>query len=99
MSGTIRQVTIRGRVQGVGYRAWVEHQAMARGLEGWVRNRRDGSVEALFAGPADVVSDMVALCRRGPSSARVDAIQDEPGSSEALNLRRAGERFSVLPTI
>jgi acylphosphatase len=42
---------------------------------------------------------MVALCRRGPSSARVDAIQDEPASSEALNLRRAGERFSVLPTI
>ena len=99
MSETIRQVTIRGRVQGVGYRAWVEHQAMARGLEGWVRNRRDGSVEALFAGPADVVSDMVALCRRGPSSARVNAIQDEPASSEALNLRRAGERFSVLPTI
>jgi acylphosphatase len=99
MSETIRQVTIRGRVQGVGYRAWVEHQAMARGLEGWVRNCRDGSVEALFAGPADVVSDMVALCRRGPSSARVDAIQDEPASSEALNLRRAGERFSVLPTI
>jgi acylphosphatase len=99
MSETIRQVTIRGRVQGVGYRAWVEHQAMARGLEGWVRNCRDGSVEALFAGPADVVSDMVVLCRRGPSSARIDAIQDEPGSSEALNLRRAGERFSVLPTI
>jgi len=99
MSETIRQVTIRGRVQGVGYRAWVEHQAMARGLEGWVRNRRDGSVEALFAGPADVVADMVALCRRGPSSARVDALQDEPATSEALNLRRAGEGFSVLPTI
>ena len=66
MGGAIRQVTIRGRVQGVGYRAWVEHQAMARDLEGWVRNRRDGSVEALFAGPAEVVSDMIALCRRGP---------------------------------
>ena len=51
MSGAIRQVTIRGRVQGVGYRAWVEHRARAHGLEGWVRNRRDGSVEALFAGP------------------------------------------------
>ena len=51
MSGAIRQVTIRGRVQGVGYRAWVEHQATAHDLEGWVRNRRDGSVEALFAGP------------------------------------------------
>jgi acylphosphatase len=96
---TIRQVTIRGRVQGVGYRAWVEHQAMAHGLEGWVRNRRDGSVEALLAGPADVVADMVALCRRGPASARVEAVQDQPASSDALNLRRAGERFSVLPTI
>jgi acylphosphatase len=99
MSRTIRQVTIRGRVQGVGYRAWVEHRARAHGLEGWVRNRRDGSVEALFAGPADVVSDIIALCRRGPSSARVEAVQVEPAGPDALNLRRAGERFSVLPTI
>jgi acylphosphatase len=95
----IRQVMITGRVQGVGYRAWVEHRARAHGLEGWVRNRRDGSVEALFAGPADVVSEMVARCRRGPSSARVDAVQDEPTGPDALNLRRAGERFSVLPTV
>ena len=58
MSGAIRQVMISGRVQGVGYRAWVEHRARTHGLEGWVRNRRDGSVEALFAGPADVVSEM-----------------------------------------
>ena len=99
MSGAIRQVTITGRVQGVGYRAWVEHRAVAHNLEGWVRNRRDGSVEALFAGPADVVSNMIAVCRRGPSSARVDAVQDEPANSDALNLRRAGERFSVLGTI
>jgi acylphosphatase len=99
MSGAIRQVTITGRVQGVGYRAWVEHQARAHGLEGWVRNRRDGSVEALFAGASDVVADMVALCRRGPSSARVAAVDEVPASSDALNLRRAGERFSVLPTI
>jgi acylphosphatase len=99
MSGAIRQVTITGRVQGVGYRAWVEHRAVAHNLEGWVRNRRDGSVEALFAGPTDVVSEMVARCRRGPSSARVDAVQDEPANSDALNLRRAGERFSVLGTI
>ena len=73
MSNAIRHVTIRGRVQGVGYRAWVEHQATARDLEGWVRNRRDGSVEAVFAGPEDVVTEMIAACRRGPSSARVDA--------------------------
>jgi|ERR1035437_7755124 acylphosphatase len=99
MSGAIRQVTITGRVQGVGYRAWVEHRAVAHNLEGWVRNRRDGSVEAVFAGPAAVVSDMIAVCRRGPSSARVDAVQDEPANSDALNLRRAGERFSVLGTI
>jgi acylphosphatase len=99
MSGAICRVTIRGRVQGVGYRAFVEHQAMARRLEGWVRNRRDGSVEALLAGPADVVSDMVALCRRGPASARVEAVEEEAANPDALNLRRAGERFSVLPTI
>jgi len=99
MSGALLQVTIRGRVQGVGYRAWVDHAATARDLEGWVRNRRDGSVEALFAGPADVVASMVELCRRGPSSARVDAVTDEPATPDGLNLRRAGERFSVLPTI
>jgi acylphosphatase len=99
MSGAIRRVTIRGRVQGVGYRAFVEHQALTLGIEGWVRNRRDGSVEALFAGSANVVSDMVALCRRGPSYARVDDVQEEPGNSDALNLRRAGQRFSMLPTI
>jgi acylphosphatase len=99
MSNAIRHVAIRGRVQGVGYRYWVEQQARASGLEGWVRNRRDGSVEALFAGPADVVSDLVALSRRGPSAARVDTVQEEPASADALNLRRPGERFSVLPTI
>ena len=99
MSDAIRQVTIRGRVQGVGFRYWVEQQARARGLEGWVRNRRDGSVEALFAGPPDVVSGMIALCRRGPASARVNAVEEEPAGADALNLRRPGERFSVLPTI
>ena len=99
MSGAIWQVTIRGRVQGVGYRAWVEYQARAQGLEGWVRNRRDGSVEALFAGPASVVADMIASCRRGPSSARVDDVAQESANPDALGLRHAGERFSVLPTI
>lgn len=99
MSAAIRHVTIRGRVQGVGYRAWVEQQAIAHGLEGWVRNRRDGSVEAVFAGPAGVVADMVTACRRGPSSARVDGIQDQAAGPDMLKLRRAGERFSVLPTI
>ena len=99
MSAAIRQVTIRGRVQGVGYRAWVEHRARAHDLEGWVRNLSDGGVEALFSGPADVVAGMVERCRRGPSSARVDAVTAHDANADALKLRRPGERFSVLPTI
>ena len=99
MSGAIRHVMIRGRVQGVGYRYFVEREAQLRDLEGWVRNRRDGSVEAVFSGPAEVVAAMIAACRRGPSSARVEALQDEAANPDMLNLRRAGERFSVLPTI
>src|SRR4051812_2533975 len=94
----IRHVTITGLVQGVGYRAWVEQQASARGLEGWVRNCRDGTVEALFAGPASVVSEMIASCRRGPLSALVEGVQEQGGTVQMLDWRRAGERFSVLPT-
>jgi acylphosphatase len=99
MSRAIIQVTIQGRVQGVGYRAWVEYQARASGIEGWVRNRRDGSVEALFAGHAKVVAEMVALCRHGPPSAGVTAVLNEPAGTEQLALRPAGEGFSVLPTV
>ena len=99
MTDTIRHVTISGRVQGVGYRAFVDHEARSRDLEGWVRNRRDGSVEAVFAGPADAVAAVIAACRRGPSSARVQALRDEAANPDMLNLRGAGERFSVLPTI
>jgi acylphosphatase len=99
MSRAIIQVMITGRVQGVGYRAWVEYQAIASGLEGWVRNRRDGSVEALFAGNAKVVAEMVALCRHGPPSARVTALTSESADDVQLNLRRTGEAFSVLPTV
>ncbi|MGY3489787.1 acylphosphatase [Bradyrhizobium sp. USDA 4011] len=99
MSGVIRQVTISGRVQGVGYRAWVHEHANARGLEGWVRNRRDGSVEAVFAGPEAVVVDMIKACGRGPISARVDRVQADDGTPDLLNLRGAGERFAFLPTV
>jgi acylphosphatase len=99
MTRAILLVTIRGRVQGVGYRAWVEYQAVACRLEGWVRNRRDGSVEALFAGPAKTVAEMVALCRHGPPSARVTAVVSEPAGAEQLALRPAGEGFSMLPTV
>jgi acylphosphatase len=99
MSGAIRRASIRGRVQGVGYRAWVEHQARRLGLQGWVRNRRDGSVEALFAGTEEIVTNMIAACRRGPPSAQVDGVVEEVAGADALGLRRAGEAFSVLPTI
>ena len=94
-----RRVVVHGHVQGVFFRAWTMQQAQLLRLRGFVRNRRDGSVEALFAGPPDVVSGMIASCRRGPSSARVDAVGEEPANADALGLRRPGERFSVLPTI
>ncbi len=94
----IRHVLIRGRVQGVGYRDFVQSAALDRGLEGWVRNRRDGSVEAVFAGPAATVTQMVEACRRGPRAARVDAIDERAGSPADLGLCRPGERFSVAST-
>ena len=99
MGNTILRIMIGGRVQGVGYRAWVEHEAMLRGLEGWVRNRRNGNVEAVFAGPEDVVTDMVSSCQRGPVSARVDRLAQEAVGPDVLRLRHPDEVFSVLPTI
>jgi acylphosphatase len=98
MNRAIIQVIIQGRVQGVGYRAWLEHQARAGRLEGWVRNRRDGSVEAVFAGRAKAVAEMVALCRHGPPGAHVTAVLKESADNDQLDLRHPGEAFSVLPT-
>ena len=97
MQIVIRQVIIRGRVQGVGYRAWTEYTAEGRGLDGWVRNRRDGSVEALFAGEPRTVREMIDLCRQGPPGSRIDAIEEREASSEELELR-GGYRFAVLAT-
>jgi acylphosphatase len=99
MSDVIRHVLIRGAVQGVGFRYWTRRAATARGLQGWVRNRRDGSVEAVFAGPEQAVTEMIGLCRRGPASARVDAVDETAAEPDALDLRRRDERFSELPTI
>lgn len=99
MSHVVRKVLIQGRVQGVGYRAWVEWQADARGLKGWVRNRRDGSVEALFAGTAEALAEMIEACGRGPSMARVDVVREEAVHAGELDLRPPGESFAVLPTI
>jgi acylphosphatase len=99
MSGAARHVVIRGRVQGVGYRAWVDHEARRLGLQGWVRNRRDGCVEAVFDGDKETVAAMIAACRKGPSSSRVDAVTEEIASENDLRLRHSGEAFSVLSTI
>ena len=65
---------ITGMVQGVGYRAWVEREAVARGLSGWVRNRRDGSVEAVFSGEEGAVQAMLVACHSGPRMAVVEHI-------------------------
>ncbi len=94
----IRHVVVRGGVQGVGYRAFVEHEASRHGVEGWVRNRRDGSVEAVFAGAQEKVDAIIAACRRGPYAARVDALDQREGSADELRLRAPGDVFSVLPT-
>jgi len=94
----IRHMIVRGRVQGVGFRSFVELTAIERGLEGWVRNRRDGSVEAVFAGEVDVVAAMIEASRAGPLGARVDEIDHRQGTEDELKLRRPGERFSVLAT-
>jgi acylphosphatase len=69
----VRSVRLRitGRVQGVGYRAWVVEMACRLGLCGWVRNRADGSVEAHITGGADAVAAMIEACRKGPPAARV----------------------------
>lgn len=94
-----RHVIIRGRVQGVGYRAWMEVVALERGLEGWVRNRRDGSVEAVFGGAENDLTAMIADCRRGPPGARVEAIDQREATPDEIALRRSDELFSVLRSV
>jgi len=92
----VRQVIIRGRVQGVGYRAWTEYTALERGLQGWVRNRRDGSVEAVFSGSEEAVLTIIELCRDGPPGARVLAVDQREADLTEMALRRPGDLFSVL---
>ena len=88
---TAVRLIIKGRVQGVGYRYWTTREATARGLDGWVRNLPDGSVEALLAGPAAAVADMVQACRKGPALASVTSVDESlaepPGSSGFREIR------------
>lgn len=79
------RVRIEGRVQGVWFRGWTVDTATALGLDGWVRNRRDGTVEALISGPADAVAQMVDHCHRGPGAARVTAVAVAPAVAPATS--------------
>ena len=87
------RLTITGRVQGVGYRDWALATGLQLGLVGWVRNRTDGSVEALIVGEEQAVGRMIDSCRRGPALARVDDIDVEPVDLDVLP-----EGFTRLPT-
>ena len=68
-------MVVSGRVQGVFFRDSCQREAVAAGVTGWVRNRRDGAVEAVFEGDDDAVEAMVSWCRNGPSHARVDEVE------------------------
>jgi acylphosphatase len=78
-----RRLTIHGRVQGVFYRGWSVATARALGLRGWVRNRRDGSVEMLIHGDPAQVEAMIARCHEGPPAARVERVEVAEDSEEA----------------
>ena len=88
MSEIAVEVRVTGWVQGVSFRWACQQEAADHDVRGWVRNRRDGSVEALFEGADDVVANMIAACRRGPSSARVSDVIEEDAGADALALRR-----------
>jgi acylphosphatase len=94
----IKRLRIRGAVQKIGYRVWCEREALALGLKGWVRNRIDGSVEVVLAGPPAAVAVMIERCRKGPALAKIEAIDVEDAVVLDLGYRRPGEVFSLLAT-
>ena len=89
---TVR-VFVHGFVQGVSYRRWLQEEALNRALSGWVRNRADGSVEALIHGDAKLVGDLVRALRHGPLMARVDKVHTEPADYDGL------ENFRIEQTV
>ena len=88
-----RHLVIHGRVQGVFYRGWSVETARGLGLTGWVRNRRDGTVEMVMSGPDAAVEAMIARCREGPPAARVDRIDVTESGEEAQ------AAFEARPTL
>jgi acylphosphatase len=89
MADTVVRLEIRGLVQGVGYRWSMAEEAKRRGIRGWVRNRRDGSVEATASGSREAVDRLIAWARRGPNSAVVDAVDvfESDGTFETFEQR------------
>ena len=83
---------IEGRVQGVGFRVWVQREATARSVNGWVRNRPDGSVEAVFSGEPEMVIEMMMRCYIGPRGAAPKSVVSDPCKDDA------GEGFEIKPT-
>lgn len=98
MDKVMRRIVVHGRVQGVGFRFWTQSAAQHRGLDGWVRNLREGTVEALFAGPAQVVAEMIADCGRGPPAARVTRLDQFDAGEAELGLRGTENGFFELET-
>ncbi|HXU42378.1 MAG TPA: acylphosphatase [Burkholderiales bacterium] len=88
-----RQIRVSGLVQGVGYRALLRHEARKRGVNGWVRNRTDGTVEAVLQGTQEAVDAVISWARRGPSGARVAGVIESPAEHEP-----AHSSFELRPT-
>ncbi|MEA3195656.1 MAG: acylphosphatase [Betaproteobacteria bacterium] len=88
-----RQIRVSGRVQGVGYRVSLQHEARRQGVSGWVRNRRDGTVEAVLQGSAEAVDAVIAWARQGPQGSRVTDVIDSAAEQEP-----AHAQFVLRPT-
>ena len=80
-----RRVVVHGNVQGVFFRDTARREAEARGVAGWITNRRDGAVEAVFEGDPDAVAALVEFCRHGPRGAEVDSVDDSDEEPEGLS--------------
>ena len=86
-------ILIKGRVQGVGFRYWLQHEAETRGVSGWARNRRDGSVEAVMSGEPEAIGDLLTSCAVGPRLADVRDIE----RLDELTADCSG--FEIRPTV
>lgn len=86
-------IVISGLVQGVGYRQWLYGRALAAGVTGWVRNRANGTVEAVISGPSEIVEGLVAEAMKGPRGARVDDIRRR--EAEASLLAQGRDTFFI----